>query len=85
MSWLLLAFCWKVVGLMLLRLGRLDEAIAAYGKALERRPNQPSSLFGRAAAWARKGDKAKADADIAAALKADPDVRTEFEGYGIRI
>lgn len=72
-------------GLVLLRLGRVDEAIAAYGKALDRRPNQPSSLFGRAAAWARKGDKAKADADIAAALKSDPDVRTEFEGYGIRI
>jgi tetratricopeptide (TPR) repeat protein len=72
-------------GLVLLRLGRLDEAIAVYGKALDKRPNQPSSLFGRAAAWARKGDKAKADADVAAALKIDPDVRTEFEGYGIKI
>ncbi len=72
-------------GLVLLRLGRLDEAISVYGKALDKRPNQSSSLFGRAAAWARKGDKAKADADVAAALKANPDVRTEFEGYGIRI
>jgi tetratricopeptide (TPR) repeat protein len=71
--------------LVLLRLGRVDDAIAVYGKALERRPRQPSSLFGRVVAWTRKGDKAKADADAAAALKADPDVRTQFEGYGIRI
>jgi tetratricopeptide (TPR) repeat protein/transglutaminase-like putative cysteine protease len=72
-------------GLVLLRLGRIDEAIAAYDKALAKRPSQPSSLFGRAAAWAKKGDKARSDADVAAALKADPNVRSEFERYGIRI
>ncbi len=71
--------------LVLLRLGRIDEAIADYDRALAKSPNQSSSLFGRALAWARKGDKAKSDADLAAALKLSPDVRTRFEGYGLKL
>lgn len=71
--------------LVLLRLGRVDEAIAVYSRALAKRPNQPSSLYGRAAAWARKGDTARATADAEAAMKIDPDVRDQFEGYGIKL
>lgn len=70
-------------GLVLLRLGRLDDAIANYDRTLARFPNMPPSLFGRGVARARKGDKAKADADMAAALKIDADVRATFEGYGV--
>lgn len=72
-------------GLVLLRLGRIDEAIEAYNRALANRPTQPSSLYGRAAAWARKGDTARARADAEAALRINPDVRSEFEGYGIKL
>lgn len=72
-------------GLVYLRLGRLDDAINDYDRALAKNPNQRSSLFGRAVAWARKGEKAKSDADAAAALKIDPDVRVDFEGYGIKL
>jgi hypothetical protein len=36
-------------------------------------------------AWARKGDKAKSDADAAAASSIDPDIRNTFEGYGITL
>lgn len=72
-------------GLVLLRLGRLDEALVDYDRALAKFPNQASSLFGRAVAWARKGDKTKSDADAAAALKANPDIRTQFEAYGIKL
>lgn len=71
--------------LVLLRLGRIDEAIAVYSRALAKRPDQPSSLYGRAAAWARKGDTARATVDAEAAMKIDPDVRDEFEGYGIKL
>lgn len=72
-------------GLVLLRLGRLDDAIADYDRALSKSANMPSSLFGRAVAWARKGDRAKSEIDAAAALKIDPDIRTEFERYGIKL
>jgi tetratricopeptide (TPR) repeat protein len=71
-------------GLVLLRLGRIDEAIADYDRALAGRPGQSTSLFGRAVAWARKGDKAKSDADAAAAQTADPNIRTTFEQYGVK-
>lgn len=72
-------------GLVLLRLGRLDDAIADYDRALAKAPHMPSSLFGRAIALARKGEKAKSDIDHAAALKADPDVETQFESYGMKL
>lgn len=72
-------------GLVLLRLGRLDDAIADYSRALAKRPNMPSSLFGRAVAWARKGDQAQSQTDAAAAAKIDPDIRADFERYGIKL
>ncbi|MEJ7777012.1 MAG: tetratricopeptide repeat protein [Sphingomicrobium sp.] len=71
-------------GLVLLRLGRLDDAIADYDRVLAKNPKMPSSLFGRAVAWARKGDRAKSETDAAAALKIDPDIRAEFERYGVK-
>lgn len=72
-------------GLVLLRLGRIDDAIADYDQALAKSPNTPSALFGRAIAWARKGDRAKAESDAAAAAKVDPDIRAEFERYGVKL
>ena len=71
-------------GLVLLRLGRLDESIASYTRAIAKSPRQAPSLFGRGIAWSRKGDKAQAAADEAAALRIDPKVRSQFEGYGVR-
>jgi Putative Zn-dependent protease, contains TPR repeats len=71
-------------GLVFLRLGRIDDAIADYDRALAKSPNIPSSLFGRAIAWARKGDRAKSESDAAAATKIDPDVRADFERYGVK-
>ncbi|MBO9725246.1 MAG: DUF3857 domain-containing protein [Novosphingobium sp.] len=71
-------------GLVLLRLGRIDEAINTYNKVLTQRPRMPSSLFGRALAEARKGDHEKSDADMKAALQIDPGIRDEFEDYGVR-
>jgi|CZQE01.1.fsa_nt_gi tetratricopeptide (TPR) repeat protein len=70
-------------GLALLRLGRLDDAIADYDKALAKYPHMAFSLFGRGVAWARKGDKDKSAADMAAALKVAPEIRTDFERFGI--
>jgi len=68
---------------VLLRLDRLDDAINGYDSALALSPTQAASLYGRAVAEARKGEAAKAETDLRAALKANPDVGTEFEGYGV--
>jgi len=70
---------------VLLRLGRYDEAIADYGKALVARPALADSLLGRAIAWARKGDKAKSELDLAAARKSDPSIETTFADYGVTL
>ena len=72
-------------GLVFLRLGRIDEAIADYDRALAKVPNQSSSLFGRALSWARKGDKAKSDTDAAAAQGIDANVVETFRGYGLEL
>lgn len=72
-------------GLVLLRLGRFDEALATYDRAIAKAPGLSSSLYGRAVVWARKGDKTKAAADAAAALRFDPDVKTAFDRYGLTI
>ena len=69
---------------VMLRLGRLDEAIAGYTRAIHKAPRQSASLFGRGVAWSHKGDKAQAAADMAAAMKVDPGVQKSFEGYGVR-
>jgi tetratricopeptide (TPR) repeat protein len=68
---------------VLLRLGQLDAAIQQYDRAIASRPHQATSLFGRAVAWSRKGDKAKSDADLSAALNADAGVRSQFQRYGV--
>lgn len=68
---------------VLLRLSRLDEAIAAYDVVLAKSPTLPASLFGRAVALARKGDKAKAEGDRAAAIAVSPEVEKTFAGYGV--
>ncbi|MBO9575814.1 MAG: DUF3857 domain-containing protein [Sphingobium sp.] len=70
---------------VLLRLGRLDEAISVYDGALARAPEMAVSLFGRAIAWSRKGDRQRAQTDLAAALKLDPNVQVRFEGYGVKM
>ncbi|WP_179504487.1 MULTISPECIES: tetratricopeptide repeat protein [unclassified Sphingomonas] len=71
-------------GLVLLRLGRLDDAIADYDQVLAKHAI-PTSRFGRAVAWARKGDHAKAISDAALAEKLDPGVRADFISYGITL
>jgi tetratricopeptide (TPR) repeat protein len=71
-------------GLVNLRLGKFDDAVADYNRALSQRPNLPSSLFGRGIAKIRKGAASDGQADISAALVADPKVVTEFADYGVK-
>jgi tetratricopeptide (TPR) repeat protein len=68
---------------VLLRLGRLDDAIGTYTAALAQSSQLAPSLYGRAVAWSRKGDKIKAQADRDAALKIDSAVQKRFEASGV--
>jgi tetratricopeptide (TPR) repeat protein len=71
--------------LILLRLDRLDDALAGYDHALRINPNFSDALWGRAIAWARKGDKTKSAADQEAARKWNPYVETEFVRGGLSL
>jgi tetratricopeptide (TPR) repeat protein len=70
---------------VLLRLDRLDEALAEYGGVLAKAPTRAGSLYGRAITEARKGNRVDADRDVAAALKSDPQERERFDGYGMKM
>lgn len=66
-----------------LRLGRFDEAIADFDRALGLQPAQAASLYGRGLAKIRKGDKAGGEQDMAAARRLDFAVDSEFRHHGI--
>jgi tetratricopeptide (TPR) repeat protein len=72
------------LALVELRLGKIDEAIADYGRAIAK-GSGAASYMGRALAYARKGDKSRADADLAQALKLDSDEQTRFEEFGLKM
>jgi tetratricopeptide (TPR) repeat protein len=68
---------------VLLRLNRIDEAIAAFTAALAL-DRSAFNYLGRAFAWARKGDRARAEADRAEALKRNADEELQFAEYGLK-
>ena len=68
---------------VLLRLARYPEAITQYTKALELKPNQAASFYGRGIAKHRSGDQKAGDQDLDAARRLDADVDGEFSEYGV--
>lgn len=72
------------LALVELRLGRVDEAIADYERAIAKKTGA-ASYMGQAIAYARKGDKAHADVDLAQALKIDSNEQTRFEEFGLKL
>jgi Flp pilus assembly protein TadD len=44
-----------------------------------------ASYMGRAIAYSRKGDRARADADRAEAIRLDPDAETRFAEFGLKL
>lgn len=69
-------------GLVLLRLGRIDEAIAQYDKAIAVSA-VAASRMGRALAFASKGDRIRAEADRSEALRLDAGIEDRFSGFGL--
>ena len=70
-------------GLVLLKLGRFDEAIAEYDAGLKIFANSALSLYGRGVAKRKKGDVAGGDADIAAAKAMRGDVADWHAKWGV--
>jgi tetratricopeptide (TPR) repeat protein len=71
------------LGMALLRLGRYDEAIRAYDKAIAGGVGA-ISLMGRSIAHEHKGEKALAEADRKAAVADDPEIGSRAERYGLQ-
>lgn len=71
-------------GLVELRLGAYDKAIADYTAALKLNAKLPTSLFGRGVAELRAGRKTAGAADIAAARAMDAKVEQQFAGFGVK-
>jgi tetratricopeptide (TPR) repeat protein len=70
-------------GFVLLKLGRLDEAIAQYDEGLKVYAKSAHSLYGRGVARRKKGDVAGGDADIAAAKASKGDIADLFAQWGV--
>jgi tetratricopeptide (TPR) repeat protein len=70
-------------GLVLLRMGRLDEAIVQYTTAIGQQPQLAPALYGRGLAELKKGDKAKGEADIAAANAIAPGLAAQYRRFGL--
>jgi Flp pilus assembly protein TadD len=70
------------LGMVLLKMGRLDEALIAYNEAVEKRA-RATSYMGRAFVYQQRGDEAQARSDTAEAVKLDARILTTFDGYGL--
>jgi tetratricopeptide (TPR) repeat protein len=71
------------LGMVLLKLGKLDEALDAYNQAIAKGTGA-DSLMGRAFVYLKKGDRAHAEADAAAARKQFADIDSTFARYGLK-
>jgi tetratricopeptide (TPR) repeat protein len=67
---------------VLLRLGRLEDALAAYDAAIAAETRYGWPYFGRGIVKKRLGDVAGADADFAAARERQPDIDQQYANYG---
>ena len=70
-------------GLVRLRMGDFDKAIADYDAALKVNPNEAWSLYGRGLAELRKGLTAPGQADIKAAEAINPRLADEAKTAGL--
>jgi tetratricopeptide (TPR) repeat protein len=71
------------LGMVLLKLGKLDEALGAYNQAVAKSTGA-DSLMGRAMVYARKGDRSHANADAVAARRLYPEIDADFAKYGLK-
>lgn len=71
-------------GLVQLKLGAFDAAVADYGAAVTRNAKDADSLYGRGAAKLKRGDSAGGNADVIAARAISPNIAEVYAGYGVK-
>ena len=71
-------------GLVQLRLGAFDLAIADYSAAHQKDPKRAHWLYGLGIAKLRSGDKAGGEADMAAATAIQANIAEVYAAYGIK-
>jgi tetratricopeptide (TPR) repeat protein len=71
------------LGFVLMRLGRLDEALEAYNSGIAKSVG-PFLMMGRALVRAQKGDRSRAIRDHEAAKKLDPAIDERFAIFGLK-
>jgi tetratricopeptide (TPR) repeat protein len=72
------------LGMALLKSGKLDEALTVYTEAINK-GHLSASYMGRAIIYARKGDRAHAQADFAEAKRLEPTIDDRFAEYGLKL
>jgi tetratricopeptide (TPR) repeat protein/predicted aspartyl protease len=70
-------------GLVHLRQGNYDKAIADFNDAFKMTPTNARALYARAVAESRKDEKKNSASDVEAAKQIAPEVAKSFEHYGI--
>ena len=70
-------------GLVLLRMGRLDEAIVQYTAAIKAQPRAAPALYGRGLAELKKGKQTEGAADVAAATAIAPGLPAQYKRLGL--
>jgi tetratricopeptide (TPR) repeat protein len=70
-------------GLVRLRQGDYDKAIADFNDALKIMPKNAHALYGRAVAESRKNETKESASDLEAARQIAPQVAEKFERYGV--
>lgn len=77
-------YAYEQRGLVHLRLGHYDEAIADYSEALKGYAGRPESLYGRGIARLRNGDARGSKEDITAAAGIDTSIAKTFADWGVK-
>lgn len=72
------------LGMALLQSGKLDEALIVYDLAVKK-GHAAGSYMGRAITYNRKGDMARAQADVSEARQRDQNIEGRFAEYGLRL
>jgi len=75
---------YDALGLVNLKRGNLQEALANYDTAVNGDPDLMSPLYGRGIVKLRLGQISDGQADIAAATARSPDLAAEYARYGIK-
>jgi tetratricopeptide (TPR) repeat protein len=71
-------------GLIHLKMGSWDAALADYNSALRLDPSLASSLYGRGLVKLKQGGLSAGKADISKAMRLEPNVAVRFSRYGVQ-